>query len=231
MIFRAAYSRLFLVSLLLPLIAALVAPGGAPPASANGLIAATPAAISEVAAPGQRITRTLTITNTGGNPLTAALYEARAQALQATTGAAGPARVPLPSQEQPVDARLATELATPAARGPFIVYLRNQADLSAAYTLTDWAERGWFVYRALVEHADRTQRSLRAELAARGLPYRPFWIVNAIQVDGALADAQALAAHSEVALVRLDATLAIAPQAVTPAAIDSRCSLDRKSVV
>ncbi|NWG22661.1 MAG: S8 family serine peptidase [Chloroflexi bacterium] len=230
MILRAAYSRLFLVSLVLPLIASLLTPGSAPPASASGTIAATPAAISEIAAPGQRVTRALTITNTGGDPLTAALYEARTQALPAITGAAGPTRVPLPSQDQPVDARLATELATPAARGPFIVYLRDQADLSAAYTLTDWAERGWFVYRALVEHANRTQRGLRAELAARGLPYRPFWIVNAIQVDGALADAQALAARSEVALVRLDATLAITQQAATPAAIDTRCSPDGNPV-
>ena len=197
---------------------------------ASGVLAASPESISEMLTSGGRITRSLVITNTGATPMAALLYEASAQPSLAMAHAWGPASVPLPQQEQSLDPRLALQLDEPSERGAFIVYLHNQADLSAAYGITDWGERGRFVYRTLVEHAERTQRALRAELLARGLAYRPFWIVNAVYVEGTLTDVQALERRADVALVRADARVAVAPQVSAPASLDEQCSSDGNPV-
>ncbi|MGB9750842.1 MAG: peptidase S8 [Roseiflexus castenholzii] len=224
---RAASLRLFIAAFLL--IAALIVPTDRFTIQATGILTASPITISETLPLGQQVTRPLTITNLGSTTVTALLYEARAQPLLAMAHAIGPASVPLPQQDHTLDPRLAAQLDEPAAQGSFIIYLRDQADLSGAYGITDWSERGRFVYRTLVEHAERTQRTLRAELTARGLTYRPFWIVNAIRVEGALADAQALEQRADVALVRADASIMVAPQTL-PSSLDTRCSADGNPV-
>ncbi|MGC8874855.1 MAG: S8 family serine peptidase [Chloroflexia bacterium] len=66
----------------------------------------------------------------------------------------------------------------------FLIVLREQADLSPAYQISDRRTRLQFVYDRLRETALRTQRPLRAELDALGLPYRPYYLVNMIRVDG-----------------------------------------------
>ncbi len=224
---RTALLRLITVAFLL--LTALIAPAHRLVAQATGSITASPGALNETVPLGQQVTRPLVITNPGSTAVTALLYEARAQPLLATMHTIGPASVSLPQQDRSLDPRLAAQLDEPAEHGSFIVYLRDQADLSAAYGITDWSERGRFVYRTLVEHAERAQRTLRAELTARGLTYRPFWIVNAIQVEGSLADAQALERRADVALVRADVSIMVAPQAV-PASLDTRCSTDGNPV-
>src|SRR5215208_180835 len=47
----------------------------------------------------------------------------------------------------------------------FIVYMSDQADLSAAYTMKNADARGWYVYLTLKEHADASQAAIRAALA------------------------------------------------------------------
>ncbi len=66
----------------------------------------------------------------------------------------------------------------------FLIVLQAQADLSPAYAIPDRQERLQFVYDRLRETALRTQGPLRAELEALGLPYRPYYLVNMIRVDG-----------------------------------------------
>lgn len=225
---RPIAARILLFLSLLWLLAATVSPATVAPVQAAGAIAAVPATMSETVTLGQRVTRPLVISNTSANAATAALYEAYEQPAFALEQAeTGPVSAPLPPQDEPLDRRLAEQFDSALARESFIVYLRDQVDLSAAYGIADWGERGRFVYRALAEHAERTQRGVRAELRARGVSYRPFWIVNAIQVDGTLADAQALAARAEVALVRDDDRVAMLPSEAALASIDSRCSPDQ----
>ncbi len=80
----------------------------------------------------------------------------------------------------------------------FLVVLGEQADLSPAAALRGRAAKGRFVRDALYEKARATQAPLVAWLEARGLPYRPFYIVNALLVTGPLAAAEALAARPDV---------------------------------
>jgi subtilisin family serine protease len=86
----------------------------------------------------------------------------------------------------------------------FLVFLDVQADLSGAQTLPGRASRGQYVYQALRTVAEQSQASLRADLEAWGVPHRPFFIVNAIQVTGDETLAQRLAARPDVARVVAD---------------------------
>lgn len=83
----------------------------------------------------------------------------------------------------------------------FLVVLGEQADLSPAARLSGRAAKGRFVRDALYAKARATQGPLLAWLAARGVPHRSFYIVNAVLVTGSLAVAEGLAARADVARV------------------------------
>src|SRR5262245_27841278 len=66
----------------------------------------------------------------------------------------------------------------------------------------DWAARGAYVVRTLKATADASQRQVRALLAARGVPFTPYWSSNVLLVKSATAaSVQAIAARSEVARI------------------------------
>ncbi len=120
-------------------------------------------------------------------------------------GAALPA--PRTADSTALDPRLLQELAAaPGGRGSFIVMLKEQADLSAAEAIPGRAARVAYVYQSLRDLAGRSQAGLRAELDAWGVPYHPFFIVNAIQVTGDEALARRLAGRPDVARVVADPT-------------------------
>jgi serine protease AprX len=66
----------------------------------------------------------------------------------------------------------------------FIIVMEEQADLSAAYTISDSIARRTYVYQTLVQTAESTQAPVRARLDALGLVYRPYYLINMIRVDG-----------------------------------------------
>jgi subtilisin family serine protease len=70
------------------------------------------------------------------------------------------------------------------ANDGFLIILEEQADLSAAYTIPDREARLQYVYETLAETAERTQAPLRGELDELGAPYRPYYVINMIRVDG-----------------------------------------------
>jgi hypothetical protein len=110
----------------------------------------------------------------------------------------------------PVDARIF------AGKGPgetasVLVVLREQAELSAAATIADSAERRRFVFEALRAQAEISQRPLVERLRRSGTRYRAFYLVNMLEVhaDRSLADELArrddvsfLAANLPAALTR-----------------------------
>ena len=70
------------------------------------------------------------------------------------------------------------------ANDGFLIILEEQADLSAAYVIPDREARLQYVYGTLVETAARTQAPLRDQLDELGVPYRPYYVINMIRVDG-----------------------------------------------
>lgn len=96
--------------------------------------------------------------------------------------------------------------AAPDGQATFILYLRNQADLSAAESITDWKERGRYVYNLLHATAQKSQTRLQALEANDAVPgriseFEPLWIANAIVVRGDRQALEALAQQPEVARV------------------------------
>ncbi len=70
------------------------------------------------------------------------------------------------------------------ANDGFLIILEEQADVSAAYAMTDRVERLSAVRETLIATAERTQAPVRAELDRLDLPYRPFYLINMIRVEG-----------------------------------------------
>ncbi|MEV4413660.1 S8 family serine peptidase [Catellatospora sp. NPDC049609] len=98
------------------------------------------------------------------------------------------------------------------------VVLKEQAPLTGLPTTTGLGpgrdERVNAVYRRLVEHADRTQAPLRTELDRWGLDYQPYYLVNAILVNGGPETRIWLEARSDVDRVLTDQRLRPLPAEV-----------------
>ncbi len=99
--------------------------------------------------------------------------------------------------EAKLDARIFAEKAEgePAS---FLVVMREQADLSGAERFATKEERGRFVYDALRARAEATQAPLLERLRAAELPFRSFFLVNMIEVQGDRALAVELAGREDV---------------------------------
>jgi subtilisin family serine protease len=114
------------------------------------------------------------------------------------------------------------ERTTNDQQAEFIVVLDEQADLSPAARLPDKASKARFVRDALYARAQATQGPLLSWLREQGVPYRPFYIVNAVLVTGSLAVAEALAARSDVARIDGNPELpTLQPVELTPEEIKS----------
>ena len=215
---------------------AIVPPANRQPATLSSTtgISVDPSSLILSVPLGHSETHTVTITNVSQQTLAPAIYEA----YSATPSVQSQRIIPtdlrsagLPRQSDRLDLQLIADIqAAPDHRTDFLIYLRDQADLSAAYQIGDWHARGAYVYRKLHDFAEQSQRGLRAMLDARRLSYRPLWIVNAVQAHGTMDDAIALAGRGEVALVRANRVAQlIAPQSPAVASSDTRCSPDDPS--
>jgi len=79
---------------------------------------------------------------------------------------------------------LVLEEITANGQTDFFVWMAEKADLSPADQLQTKLEKGQFVYNALRETAERTQKDLRRYLDGQGVRYEAFYIANKILVRG-----------------------------------------------
>ena len=110
---------------------------------------------------------------------------------------------PAAAQQAAISAQLTQELATASAPVSFLVVLKDQVDTRAALAADGLAAatataRRSSLYHTLTTQAAATQAPLRAWLDARGVAYRPFYLVNMIEVTGDQALADALRLRPEV---------------------------------
>ena len=89
-------------------------------------------------------------------------------------------------------------------KAPFLVVLRDQADLSGARSFADRSERRRFVFEALRSTADASQEGLRRRLERSGIRHQSFWLVNMIAVEADRSVAEELAGRDEVSFVAPD---------------------------
>src|SRR5688572_28041503 len=80
----------------------------------------------------------------------------------------------------------------------FLIYMKQQADLSGARSLETKNEKGQYEYQRLTVTATATQGKVKATLQQLGAPYKSFWVSNTIYAQGGLAVLQAVASLPEV---------------------------------
>jgi hypothetical protein len=94
----------------------------------------------------------------------------------------------------------------------YVIEMAEHADLSKAYGMADWNERGWYVYNTLKETAARTQAPVIAILEKNGVKYQSFFAGNEIAVTGSdMAVLSQVAALESVGHVRYPRTATIDP--------------------
>ncbi|MCQ3980508.1 MAG: hypothetical protein DPW09_44430 [Anaerolineae bacterium] len=147
---------------------------------------------------GQLTTRNLTIQNTGSGSLTFQLSKLQVTSTQRHS-------LKFPAEKIDPDLLERTSISSDQPQS-FLVYLTEQADLSQAETITDWTERGNYVYETLWHTASENQVELRGYLdnqikLGQVANYRPFYIVNAIAVTGNSSVLTNLAVQSRVAYI------------------------------
>ncbi len=108
-------------------------------------------------------------------------------------------------------------------RASLLVVMREQADLSGAETIADRKEKGRFVYEALRSQAELSQRALCERLKALGVAFRPFFLVNMIEVVADRSVAAEIAAREDVSSVAANPSVSLPPEprAEEPAALAS----------
>jgi len=116
------------------------------------------------------------------------------------------ANQPVAADSQPkgldkVETLVLEELAT-NGQTDFFVWMAEKADLSPAAKLVTKAEKGRFVYDALVATASRTQAGVRSYLDDQGITYEAFYIANKILIrSGSQVLLTTLAARPDVAQI------------------------------
>ncbi|MEV5612981.1 S8 family serine peptidase [Streptomyces sp. NPDC052225] len=98
-------------------------------------------------------------------------------------------------------ATIDSALSSAVAKGgdaTFFITLKDKADLSGAKKQKTHAKAAAAAYKALREHADDSQASLRSFLDKKKIGHKDYWIANTIQVTGDQALVQELAERSDV---------------------------------
>ena len=123
----------------------------------------------------------------------------------------GPAAAQVIPPQERVETKLLEELQANGS-ADFVIEMAEQADLSAAYAISDWNERGQYVVDKLKDVADRSQKNARGQLARQGANFTSYFASNVIVVRGGNQRAlEAVANLPEVARVRAPIVVRLEP--------------------
>jgi hypothetical protein len=100
------------------------------------------------------------------------------------------------------------------------VILKDQADVSQAADIEDYDARRTYVYDTLTSHALLSQADLRRSLDDYRITYRPYYLVNGLEVSGGPLVRLWLESRPEVDRVLENPILRPLPRAITPAVGD-----------
>ncbi len=89
----------------------------------------------------------------------------------------------------------------------FLVFLADQADVSAADALSTKLEKGTYVYETLSRKAAETQGPVLDALNASGAEYRSYWVANMIWVRGGQDAVETMARRPDVAHIYANPTV------------------------
>ena len=101
------------------------------------------------------------------------------------------------------------------------VILKEQANLSQAAQIKDQGKRAAYVYTTLTATATRTQSDMRQTFDRFGVHYTPYYLVNALEVDGGTLVRIYLATRPEVDRVLTSPRLRPLPEKTSPMSGDA----------
>lgn len=101
------------------------------------------------------------------------------------------------------------------------VILKDQADVSQATQIKDYVQRRTSVYQTLTDHAHTSQAEIRRTFDRFGIHYTPYYLVNALEVDGGALVRLYLLTRPEVDRVLASPQLRPLPEQPGPISSDS----------
>jgi serine protease AprX len=104
----------------------------------------------------------------------------------------------------------------------FLIYLKQQADLSEAEQFTNKTDKGRYVYEELTRTAELTQKPLLEYLTEQGVEHRSFWIANLIWVRGDMQLVEEIAKRDDVAHLYANPEVKLDTKAVDSLTIESK---------
>lgn len=124
-----------------------------------------------------------------------------------------PAAAQVSGPQVPVDPEVLNALQA-GESADYVIVMAEQADLSAAYGMSDWDERGWYVFNTLKETAARTQKHTIAQLERQGIRYQSSFAANVIYVyAGTQQSLNAVLDLADVGSIRAPVTVTLEPTA------------------
>jgi subtilisin family serine protease len=88
--------------------------------------------------------------------------------------------------------------ASPDGKVDFFIAFKDTADLTQAYYMMDWNERGQFVVNSLKAKAEQAQANVKAWLDTHDITYTSYWINNSLFVHAEKSVMDTLATFPEV---------------------------------
>ncbi|MEW6716654.1 MAG: S8 family serine peptidase [Chloroflexota bacterium] len=114
----------------------------------------------------------------------------------------------------------------------FLVFLKEQAEISAAGALQTKGEKGAYVFNQLTTVARQSQTPILLALVPLGVESRPYWIVNMIWVRGDICIVQAMAQRRDVSHIFANPSVKVpspidnqAPSIASPSAVEWNIAL------
>ncbi len=108
------------------------------------------------------------------------------------------------------------------ASAQVLIELNDLADLSGLKSFWTKDQKARYVYHVLSAHANQTQQELRAYLDLHDIPYRPFYLVNAVSAELNLQQVGQIASLPSVGRISLDAPTRSLPGQDHKAALSQR---------
>jgi subtilisin family serine protease len=153
----------------------------------------------------------------GGDATPAAASGVQSRNLSASEAAAKKANAAAPSTASP------HPLLATGARSTVWVKMKQAASITQFSTTKNWKTKGERVASSLQSTAATSQASLQAWLKSKNVPFKAFWIVNAVKLTAEQSLVDEIALRPDVARIVPDATYQIPPPikgSATPPHVD-----------
>ncbi|HET9494593.1 MAG TPA: S8 family serine peptidase, partial [Chloroflexia bacterium] len=105
-----------------------------------------------------------------------------------------------PERAGKIEASVTRDLADDGSAS-IVILLKDQANLTAAYSMKDQDARGWYVYNTLRQQAEKSQAELRDMLIREGVEFESYWAANMITAEANADLVERIAAREDVKII------------------------------